>query len=539
LTPAADTLLSEDPRQLNEQLLGRMIALQQDKCVLEQEKTALEQENLSLKQECRALEQKYERALQKVKDYFNKLFRPRSEKLNENQMELIFEALLDLGFNRPQLEVVEEEVFEKPRPVKTKRAGGREALPKNLPVERIETQLAEGTCCSSCGGDLTRIREEVSKQLEYVPASFKILEHVRGVYACRSCEETVATTPKAQKVIDKGLPGPSLLAHVTASKYAYHQPLYRLSQMFSHQGVDISRSTLCDWMAAAADLIDPLYQFLYADLKKSRIIQTDSTGITVLKVGLSPGSRKGQIWVYSGDRDHPHILFDFTLTKESAGPRRFLDGFKGPYLQADAASGYDFFFTEKRRLLEVACWAHTRRYFFEAALKAGDKRALIGVGLIDKLFLIERELKELSDEERRTQRELRAGPILDQFNDWLLKIRPSALPKSPLGQAVGYALNQAEALRRYLEDGQLSLDNNASERALRPIAVGRKNWLFAASPGGGVRAAKIFSLIESAKRHHLDPFAYLRDIFQLLPNTPPEKLHELAPAAWAVRSKNT
>jgi transposase len=513
-----------------------MISLEQEKSAWEQERGALEQENLSLQQECRALEQKYERALQQIKDYFNKLFRPRSEKLNENQMELVFEALLDLGFTQPQLEVVEEEVFEKPRTARTKRTGGREALPKDLPVERIETQLPEGTCCSSCHGDLTRIREEVSRQLEYVPASFKILEHVRGVYACRACEDTVTTTPKAQKVIDKGLPGPSLLAYIAASKYAYHLPLYRLSQMFSSQGVDISRSTLCDWVAAVADLIDPLFRFLHADLKKSRIIQTDSTNITVLKVGS--GSRKGQLWVYSGDRDHPHILFHFTLTKESKGPRHFLDGFKGPYLQADAYSGYDFFFNKEEKMLyEVACWAHTRRYFFDAAFKAGDKRALAAVGLIDKLFLLEREFKDLSDEDRSTQRNLRSRPIVEQFNDWLLEIRPKALPKSPLGQAVGYALNQAHALRRFLEDGQLAIDNNASERALRPIAVGRKNWLFAASPGGGVRAAKIFSLIESAKRHHLDPYAYLRDIFQLLPNTPPEKIHELAPAAWAARLK--
>jgi transposase len=536
LTPSSDTSIFEALRQSfasgQEFGLARTAILEYEKTVLRQEKAALEQTLRASEQAYGNLEEKYEKALRDVKDYFNKLFRPRSEKLNENQMELIFEALLDLGFTPAQNEVIEEEVFKKPRRTKkTRRPGGREALPAHLPVERIEHKLPEGSCCSSCGSGLTWIRDETSEQLEFVPASFKKLVHVRGVYACRSCEETMAIAPKVQKALDKGLPGPGLLAHVMVSKFADHLPLYRQSHIAARHGVDLSRSTLCDWVAAAADLVDPIYRFLWTDLLKSHVIQTDGTGVKVLKAG--PGSQNAHLWAYLGDRDHPHVLYDFTLTKEAQGPLKFLKGFQGQYLQADAAAGYDAFFTPGRGLKEVGCLSHGRRYFFDAATKAGDKRAYSGLALINKLFEIEQELKDLSDDERATQRKSRAGPVFDKFQEWLESIRHQALPKSALGKAVGYATRQGHALRQYLEDGRLQIDNNASERALRVIALGRKNWLFAGSPEGGRRAAKLFSLIESAKRLGLEPFVYLRDVFTRLPTTDASQIHELTPVGWA------
>jgi transposase len=468
-----------------------------------------------------------------VEKQFRKMFRKHSEKLDPDQLELVFEAMRDLGIPQTQIEKLEQTVL---RPQERRKgAPARRPLPKDLPRERVEYPLPEqDRCCSACGKELVKIREEVTEQLEYQPASFKIIEHVRGVFACRGCEETMTRAPKPEQAIDKGLPGPGLLAQVVVSKFADHQPLYRQAQIYRRHEVCLSRSTICDWIAQTAELATPLVEWMRRDLLRSAIVQTDDTPVTVLDA--EGGTHKGRLWVYLGDRLHPHVVYDYTPTREGDGPVRFLDGFSG-YLQADAYSGYDALYTSGK-IIEVGCLAHARRYFHEAAIGSGDKRGLAALAFIHQLFALERQAEEekLAGEQLRARRQEAARPILDSFRQWLDQMSRQVLPKSALAAAIGYSLRQWPALTRYLEDGDLTPDNSASERALRGVAIGRKNWLFAGSDAGGVRAARLYTLIASCKRLGLEPYAYLRDLFARLPTHPTDRLHELAPAAVAATS---
>jgi transposase len=300
--------------------------------------------------------------------------------------------------------------------------------------------------------------------------------------------------------------------------------------------VTLSRSTLCGWVAEAAELVSPLVDWMRRDLLRSRIVQTDDTPVTVLDD--QGGTHKGRLWVYLGDRGHPHIVYDYTPTREGSGPTRFLNGFRG-YLQADAYSGYDALHASGS-VIEVGCWVHARRYFHEAAMGAGDTRGFAALAFIHQLFAVERDAteRELSFEQRRARRQEASRATLDAFKLWLDELEPQVLPKSALATAIGYTRRQWAALERYLGDGELVPDNSVSERALRGVALGRKNWLFAGSDAGGVRAAKLYSLIASAKRHALEPYAYLRALFERLPSQPDDRLHELAPAIWAANSES-
>lgn len=382
-------------------------------------------------------------------------------------------------------------------------------------------------CCGSCGTELTKIREEKSEQLEYIPARFKVLEHVRGVYACKCCEETMQRAPKAPQAIEKGLPGPGLLAHIVVSKYGDHQPLDRRQNIFLRHGLEISRSTQCCWVAAAAELVAPLVSSMRLDLLRSKIIKTDDTTVTVL--GDNQGSYTGRLWVYIGDQGHPHLVFVYSPDREGRWPKDFLKDYRG-YLQSDAYSGYDAL--HNSGITEVGCWSHTRRYFFEAFTAAKDKRALVPLAWIKKLFRIEEDAQDLDAAAKQAMRQERARPVLDHLSQWMTDMKPKVLPKSKLGKALTYASNQWEALARYVENGELCIDNNASERALRAVAIGRKNWMCAGSDQGGHRAAVFYSLIASAKANDVEPFAYLKSLFELLPTWPSDRLHELWPWAW-------
>jgi transposase len=499
--------LPDDPQLLREVLSQALEALSK----VEAEKLAIEEKYLAL---------------------FNRLFRPRSEKLNEDQLSFMFESLADMGVPQDQLEKLEEKVASEKKPRQKRADGsGRKPLPPDLPRERVEHPLPESErCCGSCGSELTKISEDKSEQLEYIPASLKVIEHVRGVYACKCCEESIRRAPKPPQAIEKGIPGPGLLAHVIVSKYGDHLPLYRQQVIFERYGIEISRSTQCSWVAAASELAVPLVCSMRHDTLSSEIIKTDDTTVTVL--GDNRGSYKGRLWVYIGDRGHPHQIFVYSPDREGRWPRDFLKDYRG-YLQSDAYSGYDE--VHKTGVLEVACWAHMRRYFFEALNIAKDKRALVPLGFIKLLFKIEVDAKDLDAAARQAMRQERAKPLLGQLEKWIEEIKPRALPKSRLGQALTYATNQWIALNRYLEHGDLCIDNNASERALRTVAVGRKNWMFAGSDEGGRRAAIFYTLIASAKANGVEPFAYLRSLFELLPTWPTGRLHELWPVAWKAR----
>ena len=370
-----------------------------------------------------------------------------------------------------------------------------------------------------------RIGAQTSEQLDYRPASLFVVERVRHTSACPSCSRTadsadeptptITTAPLPPQPIDRGLPGPGLLAHVVVSKFADHQPLYRQAGILARHGVDVARSTLGGWVAAAADLLGPLVVRMAELVRHSRVIQTDDTPVPV----LDPGARRmrtGHLRVYLGDSDHPYAVFDFTPTYSGDGPRTWFGNYAGS-VQAGALKQYDPLFDRPPpRPAEVGCWAHTRRKFYDA--RATDPgRAHEALSRIRRLYDIESEINPLDDTGRLAARRARAGPLLEPLFEWLDRERDKVLPKSPMGVAIGYALGNRAALCRYTDAGFLQIDNNASERALRAVAVGRKNYLFAGSDAGGRSAAVLYSIVGTCRRLGLDPFAYLRDTLARLP----------------------
>ncbi len=419
-----------------------------------------------------------------------------------------------------------------------RRGHGRRPLPGHLPRERVEFDLSEAEkACPCCGEPRVRIGAETSEQLDYRPASLFVVQRVRHTYACATCSRTadpadeptptIATAPLPPQPIDKGLPGPGLLAHVVVSKFADHLPLYRQAGILARHGVELSRSTLGDWAAAAAGLLKPLVGRMAELVRQSRVIQTDDTPVPV----LDPGSRRtktGHLWVYLGDADHPYAVFDFTPTYSGDGPRAWLGNYAG-YVQADALKQYDPLFDRPPpRPTEVGCWAHARRKFHDART-TDPARAHEALARIRRLYDVEAEIEPLGDPGRLAARQARARPVLDDLFAWLEQERSRVLPKSPMGTAIGYALGNRVALARYTEAGFLAIDNNASERALRAIAVGRKNYLFAGSDAGGRASAVLYTVVGTCRRLGIDPLAYLRGVFGRLPGHPAGQVDDLLP----------
>jgi transposase len=414
-------------------------------------------------------------------------------------------------------------------PAPKKRAGGRQSLPRHLKRERIVHDLAEEEKhCSDCQQALRPIGEESSERYEYIPAQLTVIEDICKKYAC-AC--TVKTATKPPQPIEKSTAGASLLAQVIVAKTADHLPLHRQEKIFARHGVDISRKTMGGWLAQCADLLKPLYGSMKEALFQSKVIGTDDTSVKVLDVKL-PFARTGRIWPYYGDSNHPVILYDYTATRERAGPEAFLRGYRG-YLQADAYGGYDAFFKDPARgLIEVACWAHARRYFHKA-LESDQPRMGPALLLIAQLYRVEEKARPLIAEDRLRLRQLESRPILDKLHGYLLEIQVEVLPKSPEGRAVRYTLKNWTALNRYCEDGDLSIDNNATERAIRGVAVGRNNWMFFGSDEGGKTAAVLRSFVASCQRVGVDPFAWLKDILSRIAGHPVTRLTELLPHNWA------
>ena len=409
-----------------------------------------------------------------------------------------------------------------------KRTGGRQPLPRHLKRERIVHDLADSEKhCAACQQDLRPIGEESSERYEYIPAQLTVIEDVCRKYAC-AC--TVKTATKPPQPIEKSTAGASLLAQVIVAKNADHLPLHRQEKIFERHGVDISRQTMCGWLAQCADLLKPLYGTLQEVLFQSKVIGTDDTSVKVLDVTL-PFARTGRIWPYYGDKDHPVILYDYTATRERAGPEEFLKGYRG-YLQADAYGGYDAFFKDPARgLIEVGCWAHARRYFHKA-LESDQARMGPALLLIAQLYRVEKQAQALASEDRLRLRQVQSQPTLDKLRNYLSEIQVEVLPKSPEGRAVRYTLKNWTALTRYCEDGDLEIDNNATERAIRGVAVGRNNWIFFGSDQGGHTAAVLRSCVASCQRVEIDPFTWLKDVLSRIAAHPITRLAELLPHKW-------
>jgi len=406
----------------------------------------------------------------------------------------------------------------------------RELDLEKLPHYRHELDLsaAEKTC-SGCGRTKDRIGQDETKILDYVPAKLEVHVHVRPKYACRYCKDGVVSPPPPERPIARGIAGPGLIAQIVVSKFGDHQPLYRQEDFFARHGLHIARSTQCDWVKAAAELLKPLYERQKELVLQSPVLWTDDTPVTVL-IGGEEGSRQGRFWTYIGEQ-HPYSVYDFTKSRARDGPASFLKGFEG-YLHADAYGGYDHIYLRSNNsILEVACWAHARRKFFDATGSSPRESHQI-LEWVGQLYDIEDRARELSDQARQLLRKGEAEPVLDRIEAYLAELEPRALPKSALGGAVSYARNQWQALRRYTEDGRLSIDNNVSERTLRQQAIGRKNWLFLGSEQAGPRAAVLFTVLAGAKRHRIEPWAYLREILLRL-HADDTRFDEMLPDRWA------
>jgi transposase len=455
-----------------------------------------------------------------------------SEKLDASlaQLELLLDDLEEErgeADERDPLPVSIAEDREKP---------SRRPLPDHLPREEVVhgPSSAESCRCPRCGGSMRRLGEDVSEVLECVPARFKVVRHIRPKFSCRSCE-TITQAPMPSLPIERGRPGPALLAHVLVGKYADHLPLYRQAEIYAREGVDLDRSTLADWVGKAAWLVRPLVDVLGREVMTSEKVFADDTPVPVLAPGTGK-TKTGRLWVYvRDDRSHagkapPAVLYRYSPDRKGERPREHLKSFSG-FLQADGYAGFDGLY-ETGRIVEVACWAHVRRKFFDVHQANASAIAREALDRIGTLYAIEAEIRGQPPNQRRQVRQARASPLLAELKAWLETIRTKLSGKSELAGAMRYALTRWAALTRYCDDGRLEIDNNAAERAIRPLALGRKNYLFAGSDVGGERAAAIYSLIETAKMNGLDPEAYLRQVLSRIADHPVNRVDELLP--WNV-----
>ena len=464
----------------------------------------------------------------------------KSERLSPDQLAL-FEAAYEAAFPEPPAAAAGPSDDDEPKDGpgadastgakddrKKKKRTGRPPLPAHLPRQQVVHDLADHEKhCPDCHQDLRHFGAETSEYLEYIPASLRVIQHICQKYTC-AC--TIRTATKPAQPIPKSNASASLLAQIIVSKCVDHLPLHRQEQLFARFQLNLSRKTMGGWLTQCGKLLAPLYDRLKTYIWQSKVIGTDDTSVKVLDPEL-PFARTGRFWPYLGDAAHRAVIFDYTKTRARAGPQTFLAGYQG-YLQADAYGVYDAFYQgAEPAMTEVACWAHARRYAFHAR-ETETARMGVLLLLISRLYRIEKEAAPLSAADRHQWRQTHARPILQKIYDYLLSLRTEVLPKSPAGRAVRYLLNQWAALNRYCDDGDLSIDNNATERSLRGIAIGRHNWTFLGSDSGGHTAAVLRSFTGSCQLIGVEPFAWFSDVLARINSHPINRLHELLPHHW-------
>lgn len=402
----------------------------------------------------------------------------------------------------------------------------RKPLPDWLPRIEVRHELASCTC-PDYGLELTPMGEEVSEQLDIIPAQFFVRRHIRPKFSCRHCE-TVHTAPMPAQPIERGLAAPALLAHVLGSKYLDHLPLYRQEQIYARDGVVLPRSTMAGWLGQLEVLFEPLVDRLATHVLAGPVVHADETPVPVLQPG-NGRTATGYLWAYRSGPWNPTqaVVFDFAMSRGQATPSRFLQGYQG-VLQVDGYAGYNEVL-RRDGVIEAGCMAHARRKYVEVWETTRSPAAQTAIAEIARLYAIESEVKDLTVEERQRQRQARAGPILDALRQWLEATYAKIAHNSALGKAIQYSLNRWKALVRYVEDGRINIDNNPVENVIRGIALGRKNYLFCGSEGGGHRAALMYSLIESAKLNGINPNAYLLDVLTRLPTAKRGDLDALMP----------
>ncbi len=474
------------------------------------------------------------RLQQELERYKKATYGPRADRLSMNQLAQMLlefaEALEQKPINLEDLREAEPETEVR----RVKRRKGRRALAnfENLPVKTYVYELsAEERPCPSCGVERQEIGSEKSWQIEYIPGHFERLEHVRKKYACASCESAgenpqIEVAAKAETAIEKGFAGPGLLAFIVTSKFADYLPLYRLEDIFERQGFEISRATQSVWCRDVADVVEPLYERMAERVRKSHVVATDDT----VQPMLSPGqTQPARMWVYVGDEANPYNVFDFTLNRSREGPKEFLKDYT-QVLLADAYGGYNGV-VAGNAITRAGCWSHSRRKFVEAE-KSAPEIAREAVALMDALFAVERQAKDVAVAERLELRQKQSVPILAELHRKLLIWKEQLLPKHFMADAVNYTLGQWEALTVFTSDGAVPIDNNVSEREMKRVVLNRKNSLFVGNPRGGRTAAILASLTSSCRRHDMDPHLYFMQLLVNLPTWPARDLDAWLPDRW-------
>ena len=413
----------------------------------------------------------------------------------------------------------------------------RRPLPEHLPRETV---THDAPCrCEHCDGELRAAGEDVADVLEYVPGSFKVIRHVRPKLSCDKCA-TLAQASAPSRPIARGMAGPGLLAHVLISKYADHLPLYRQSQIYAREGIDLDRSTLADWVGGASALLAPLVECLAKHVLTGATLHADDTPVPVLCPGRGT-TKQGRLWTYVRDERSaastvpPAVWFAYSPDRKAQHPLAHLKDFRG-VLHADGYAGFNGLYDRTDHpLIEAACWAHARRKFYDVNAATPSPLAEQALQQIGELYAIEAQLRGKPPEQRREMRQARAGPLLEALHRWMHATLAQLSKKSALAGAIRYSLSRWAALTRYRDDGHIEIDNNAAERALRAVALGRKNYLFAGSDAGGMRAAAIYSLVGSAKLNGLDPEAYLRHVLGRISDHKITAIHQLLP--WHVAAQ--
>lgn len=461
-------------------------------------------------------------------------FGRKAETLPEEQMLL---GLEDVEQVAASAEAEQDESVPDGRAARTrKRRSNRGALPAHLPRIEVVVDIEDKTCLC-CRGELHRIGEDRSERLELVPGQFRVLVTRRPKYACRACEDGVMQAPAPARLIEGGLPTEATVAQVLVSKYADHLPLYRQAQIYARQGIELDRSTLADWVGHAAWHLRPLHERVLVQLRQRTKLFADETTMPVLDPGRGR-TKTGQLWAYAADdrpwggADPPGVVYVYAPDRKAERPIAHLAGFKG-ILQVDGYAGYAKL--AARGDVELAfCWAHMRRNFYELATPGPAPIASEALKCIAEFYAIEKDIRGRSAEERRLIRQQRSRPLADVFEGWLRTKLALISQKGKLAEAIRYALSRWEGLTRFIDDGRIELDNNAVERSIRPIALNRKNALFAGSDGGAEHWAVIASLIETCKLNDVDPLAYLTDVLTRIVNGHPSSdIDQLLP--WAYR----